>query len=147
MVKFAPLMIALILWGLFSFALIQMGIQLADSNNANQSIADDPAIASFNESVKNILEELETDVNSSETAISEPSLISSIRENIIIDAIGGVWKVLKNVPTSLYNIATGLWKSEIFQGPLIIVIGTIGAILTLVVIIAVWRMLFTGEGD
>lgn len=145
MVNFRPIMVALILFGLFSIALINGALLLPQANLSNQSIADHPSVRDYADELNKSLDKYKTDVKSSEEAISEAPT-SIISDNIILDAIGGIWRTLKTVPTTIFNITTDFIGPVLFSGPFLVVIGVISAILTLSIIIAVWKLVFTGEG-
>jgi hypothetical protein len=145
MAKFLPLMIALLGFGLFALSIITGGIFLAQENNANQSIADNPAISTYAGSLNDSLQSAYDSSSGAEDAISN-SPVTTSSSLFIIDAMAGVWKVIKAVPVGVVNLTYGL-VTTLWDYPAIkIGLSLVGAILTLTIIIAVWRLLSMGDG-
>lgn len=144
MANFRPILVSLLLAGLFMISIITGGITLAYANNANQSIGDDPAIIAYATSLNETLGESITNANSGEEAISSSpiTLTSSIP---FYDAITGIWKTLKTVPITIWNLTVGLLITRVLGNNFYIVLGVIGAILTITIIFAVWKFVSQGE--
>ena len=87
MATFRPVMIALLLFGLFSIAIINAGLLLPQANLSNQSIADHPSITNYADQLNKSLDKYKADVNASEEAISRSPVF--IQENIILGESGG----------------------------------------------------------
>lgn len=145
MATLRPIIISLMIFGLFSLALLNGGILLALANNSNQTIANSPSVQRYADLLNATLEQYQSVANASEEAIAT-SPISRIFDNIIFDAIGGIWRSIKTLPTTVFNITTDFIGPVLFSGPFLVVIGVITALLTITIVIAVWKMVFTGEG-
>lgn len=142
-----PLLVGILLAGLFAFALISGGIMLAINNGANQSIGDDPALAAYKASLEVTLAEAETNANASINALGD-SAVTEVQGSVIFEAISGVWKTLKIVPVTIYNLTFGLGKTKIFGETFNVVFGIIAAILIIGIIFGVIKMLTSGDdGD
>lgn len=141
-----PLIVGLLLSGLFAFALITSGIMIANSNHASHSIGDDPAIASYKNSLEGTLNQAQENANSSIEAIGESS-ISVIPGAYIFDAIAGVWKTLKVVPVTIYNLTIGLLKNKIFGNNFNVVFGIFSAILIILIIFGVIKLISSGQDE
>jgi len=145
LVNFRPLIIGLLLTGLFAVAFINGALLLASTNNAEQSIGDDPTLASYNASIRSALSDATGDAETSEEALSN-SQITATGDTVFFDAIGGIWKTLKATPVTIYNLTAGLIINQILGSTLgLIVFGVIGTILTITIIFGVWKMVKTGE--
>lgn len=146
MVKFVPLMTAFIVTGLFAFSLITGGMMFQLENDAPIYIGDDPALASLNNSLASTIRDTHTDVTQSSQAFSNSS-ISSQGGTPYMDAIGGVWKVIKTGPVTLYNLISVFVFGKIFGQELgYIVTDVFALLLALVTISAVVMWVVRGEG-
>jgi hypothetical protein len=141
-----PLLIGLLLSGLFAFALITAGITLSLTNHASHSIGDDPAISAYRISLNNTLNEAQADANSSLEAIGESS-VSILSLGSIVDAVAGIWKTLKVVPVTIYNLTIGLLKGKVFGSSFNVVFGIMGAILIILIIFGVIKLIFSGQDE
>lgn len=145
MPKFLSIVFGFLLFGLFAVAIISGGIMLASNNQATQSIADDPAIRDFANELNETLEDTYQTAVGVEGAV-EQSPVTTTTSNPYIDAIGGVWKTLKTVPITIYNLTFGLLAQKIFGNSAYgIVFGVIGAILIIAIVYGVYKLLVTGE--
>jgi len=142
-----PLLVGILLAGLFAFALIQGGSLLAKHNNANQSITDSPALSSFKINIEDSLGEAEDNANGSLNALGDSPLSEVSGGLVIFTAISGVWKTLKAVPVTIYNLTFGLAKSSIFGEDFNVVFGIIGAIIIMLIIFGVIKMLTSGQDE
>lgn len=150
MAKLAPILISFLLAGLFAIALITGGIRLAQVNNSPNSIANDPSITSYASSVNNSLGNSLSNANNAETALGQsPSTLTTTGGSTALglDTVQGIWKGLKGVPTTIYDLTIGLLVTKIFSGPSFwIVFAVIGSIVTLIIIVAVVKFFTQGEG-
>lgn len=144
--EFRPLIIGLLLVGLFAIAVINGALLLSINNNSPNSIGNDPAIASYKESLEQSLEQAKTSADASEDAIGT-SPITLTTGTLVFDAIGGVWKSMKEVPIMVYNLTFGLAAQKLFgDASFGIVLAIISAIVTITIIFGVWKWVTTGEG-
>lgn len=141
-----PLLVGILLTGLFAFALISGGIMLAENNAAPQSIGDDPALSSYKTSLEDTLEQAHTDANASIESLGK-SPISVISGFAIFDAVYSVWKTLKVVPVTIFNLTIGLAQEELLGPSFYIVIGIISTILLILIIFGVIKMIISGQDE
>lgn len=145
MVNFRPLLVGFLLAGLFAIALLNFGILLAENNGVDHSIGDDPAISSYKDNLEDTLDTAYSNATGAEESLGK-SPVSFISQNIIFDAIGGIWKTLKEVPITVYNLTFGLLSQKLFgDSSYGIVLAIISTIITITVIFGVWKMVFTGD--
>lgn len=144
--KFRPIIVALLLAGLFAAAIINAGLLVAINNGSSQSIGDDPAIASYKQALESSLMNASRDANTSETNLGT-SPVSLTIGGSVFDALGGMWKTMKEVPVTVYNLTFGLLATKLFGDPSYgIVLGVIAAIITITIIIGVVRLVASGDG-
>ena len=149
MAGFRPVIVSLLLFGLFAIAFITFGIRLAQINDAPQSIADEPSIQNYANQLEGSLQQGYDDSYSAEVAISN-STISQANTgglSLILDSVGGIWKTLKSVPVTIYNLTIGLIISNITGGEFGILWAVLGTILIITIIIAVIKLISQGEGE
>lgn len=145
MAEIRPLLIWLLLLGLFAMAIVTGGIMLAEQNGVNQSIADDPAITEYYSSLNETLADTYTDASNSDAAFSNSSISTSIGIPFI-DSIWGIWKTLKEVPVTIYNLTIGLLISKVLGDVAgAIVLSVLSAILIITVIFAIVKLVSQGE--
>lgn len=145
MADFRPLIVALILTGLVAIGVINFGIMLANTNQASQSIADNSQLASYANDLNDSLTDAYSDAEEANTAISNSSLTLTSGFPIV-EAIGGIWKTMKAVPKTIWDLTIALLNSSILGSPaLSIFIGGLGAILIITIVLAVWKLISTGE--
>lgn len=146
MANLRPIIVGFLVFGLFAIALITGGIQLAQQEGASQSIADSPSISSYAIELNSSLGNMSTIANSTETSFSN-SPINYLSGFPVFEAITSIWRTLKVVPLTIYNLTIGvLFESSLGGEAFAIVLGVLGAILTITIIFAVWKMVSTGEG-
>ena len=146
MTEFRPLIVSLLIVGLFAFALMSAGILIGSQNNAQQNIGDDPAISSYKTSLENNLRRASESANTSERGL-ESSQVTLSTGGVILDTIGKIWKTMKTIPITVYNLTAGILFTRLFgneAGGL--VFGVIATILILTIIFGVWKWISTGEG-
>ena len=145
MANFRPMIVYFLLLGVFMVALINGGILLATQHSANQSIGDDSMLTDYRDSLNNTLAESYNDAQEIEGAMnkSEVTLTTGIP---VINAITGVWKTIKVVPMTIYNLASGLVFSRILGSyTFAIILSVISAIVIITILFAVWKFVSTGD--
>jgi hypothetical protein len=146
MVKFLPIIFGFLILGLFAIALISGGIRLAAVNNAPQSIGDDAALQSYAGSLNSSLGQAYTAANDAEKAINQ-SAITLTTGFPALDAVFGIWKTIKTVPITIYNLTIGLLFGRLLgSDSYAIVLGVLSSILIIGIIYAVYKVITTGEG-
>lgn len=143
---FKPILVSLILAGLFAFSLLYGGYLLAVNNDASQSILDNPAMNSFKENLEDNLTGFYDTVNASETSFAKSPI--SLSQIVFVDALGGIWKTLKIIPLAIWNLIAGLVIGNLLtQTQFIIVGGVVGSLLIITIIFGVWKLINTGESE
>lgn len=142
-----PLLVGILLVGLFAFALLQGGALLSTHNNANQSITDNPALSSFQTNIEDSLGEAQTNANGSLNDLGISPLSEVSGGLVIFTAISGVWKTLKAVPVTIYNLTFGLAKSSVFGEGFNVVFGILGAIIIMLIIFGVIKLIQQGQDE
>jgi hypothetical protein len=106
-VNFRPLLISLLLFGLLAAAVINAGIMIANSNDADESIANNTAINDYSTDLTDSLEGAGGEGTTAYDSFSN-STISLTGGIVFLDAIGGLWKTLLNVPRTVFNLTQDL---------------------------------------
>lgn len=141
-----PLFIGLLLTGLFAFAMITGGIMVADQNSGVVSIGDDPALSNYKTQIQSSLNDASTDANSSLEALGN-SPLSAIPGAFIFEAIAGVWKTLKIVPSTIYNLTFGVLKDKVFGDSFGVAFGIMAAIIIILIILGVIKLVVSGQDE
>jgi hypothetical protein len=142
---FGPPLVAFILVGLFSIALISAGVLIAANNSPNQTIANNPALTQYATSITPQISNAYVNGNSSKNSLGTTTISTGVG-GIILDAISGIWKGLEFGPIAIYNLVIGLIIGTIFTGAEYVVVFTaLGAIIILGGILAVWKLVWTGQ--
>lgn len=145
--RLSPIIVSLLLFGLFAIAIINGALLLSVFNSPNQTIANDPALIEYSNALNSTLASSYADANASETAIGTSPVTLSSNSGIIFDAIAGVWKTMKKAPVAIYNLTLGLIFAKIFaDSQFAIVFAILGAILLIVIVFAVVELTSTGQG-
>lgn len=146
MAELRPILVNILLFALVAMSLLTGGIMLASTNNAPQSIADEPAIQNYVSSLNATLEDSSADARSAQEAI-ETSPVTLTSGLPVFDAIFGIWRTIKEVPVTVYNLTIGLLVAKIFSSAAYaIVTAVIATILIVTIVLAVWKMVSTGDG-
>lgn len=137
---------AIILVGLFAIALITGGETLLQLNNPNKTLGADPALNSYINQLNQTLATSLDNSNAAETAIGEsPPTVTTT--GIIIEAVSNVWKTLKAVPITVYNLTLGLLFSKLLGSPrFALVTVVITAVFVMALIFYVVKWVFSGDG-
>lgn len=145
MVGFKHFVIGMLLVGLFAYALINAGILLGYYNDGN-SIADSLVLSSFKANISTQLENSYSTANSTEASFGDSPI--SLTQIIFVDALGGLWKTLKTIPTTIFNLLTGIVGSTILpSSEFFILYSVIGAIIIITIIFGVWKLISTGDAE
>lgn len=146
MARFVPLIIALCMLGVFSFALITGGVMFQVQNNVSVTLTNDSATNAFYQSINTSLSDYSNDANAANTAFSNSS-ITTTGVTPFINAIGGIWKILKASPVIIYNVVIGLIFGKLLgSAAALVVTSVLAGILILILISAVIYFVSRGEG-
>lgn len=135
--------IYLLLFGLFVIALINVGVYLAAQNGANQSILDDDSLASYKSSLQENLTQSYSDISSSNTVL-ENSSITTTTSIPFFSSTQGIWKTVKTIPITVYNLTIGLAMKKIFGDSAGLVTAVISAIMIIIILFGVVAWIATG---
>jgi hypothetical protein len=141
--KFSSLVIPFIVFGLFMIAFLTGSQILALNNEPSQGIANAPGFEGLNDSFGSELEEYYTDINVSEEAAASSSITTG-SDGITLDSFGSSWKTFKEAPVAIGNVLSGFLLQQGIAAPIILT--TIAAILSFLILLAVWKLLRQGEG-
>lgn len=143
---FNSILISMLFAFLFFVALITGGIMMAEQNGASQSIANDTGLNDFRNDLVDSLNGYSSDVSDAGASF-ENSTISLTSGIPFIDAIYGVWKILIATPKLAYNFfASYVFDTILGDTASKIIVGILGAILTITIIIAIIKLVSQGEG-
>lgn len=145
MAKFVPLLIALLMLGIFSFAFLAGGINLQVQNDAPILLNNDSATRYFYQSINDTLYDSSDNFADANQAFSNSSITTT---GVVpyLDAIGGVWKIMKTAPLVIYNLVIGLTFAKLFGDQAALVITSVlGGIMIIIIISAVVFMISRGE--
>jgi hypothetical protein len=142
----SKVIIGFLLVGIFIFAMINGGLLIASNNGVSHSIGDDPALSTYKTELETTLGNAQSDANGSLEALGK-SPITLVTGTFFFDAIGGVWKTLKVVPVTVYNLTFGILRVKIFGGGFDIVLGVLSAIIIIVILFGVWKLIISGQSN
>lgn len=148
MTELKHILVGFLLAGLFAFAIINAGILIGINNNATQNIGDDPSLSEYKTQLQDNLTSSYNIANASETSFGSSPI--SLTQIVFVDALGGIWKTLKVIPITIWNLTVGMFikyiAPETSNFQFYVVIGVLSAILIISVIFGVWKMISTGDG-
>lgn len=146
MARFVPLMIALIMLGMFSIALITGGTMFQLQNGAPEPLINDSSVSAFYQSINSSLYSSAAGAQTANEAFSNSS-IQTTGVTPYISALGGIWKILKASPVVMYNLVVDIVFGKIFgDSATIVIVSALSAILVLILISAIVYLLSRGEG-
>ena len=141
--KFVSFIIGILLVGLFSFAAINFGLQMAVENNASVSLADDPFINQTYGDLSVGLNDSQRDISGTQQSFENNTQISSGGEDLNILSIPSILISITSAIRVIYNSTIGLIGNVL--GIPNIVLNIILAILVFIGILAAWRVIKVGE--
>lgn len=142
MVGFRESIISMILVAVFAFTIIGFGAQFAIDNETNKSILNDPII---NKSYGDIQTQLDSSSDSVETQkdswYNDVPVIGAI--NLIWKSLTGILRVFFSTFTNLYNVIVTLISTTL--GIPAIVLNAINVIITISILLLLWRLVRSGS--
>lgn len=143
--EFRPIIIGMLLAGLFTIAMLSASISFSALNNVPQSLGSDPILSNLNANITDYYETI-PDTTNQTSGVLESSTITTTFV-IILDSIGGIWKTMKVMPITTYNLLSNVIFPTLLgsQGTAII-IGIVGSLFLITIIFAVWKWLNSAEG-
>lgn len=140
--EFKGLIITALLVGLFIFAVISFGIQLAENNNANMSILNNPSINKSFASITSELEEAEDTAESGRVGLwSGIPILEEV--GIVLDSIVSVGQVFSGMVIGVFGITFELITTTLGIPP--IVLGVITAIILISIVLLAWSVFKAGK--
>lgn len=146
---FFPIIVALLIGGLFAVALFNFSDSFARKNGATQNVYEDPEVEQAINSIGGNVSDYLESANNADTVLSNSSIVQGgeTGQTGYFQSLGGIWKNLKNKPTGIYTLISDIAQKKIFGGYTVaFVFNTIAGIICLALLIGVIRWLFTGEG-
>jgi len=141
---FNPIIIGLILAGLFAIAIINGGIMISEQNDFSGSIGDDARLSSYKESITNNLTAISTTTDSVDGVLSNSS-ITTTTSIPFFDSINGIWKAVRIIPVAIWDSSFVLLSERLFGEDKAIVLTILGVIIALTIIFAVVKWISTGD--
>jgi hypothetical protein len=145
MAKLFPIVSGLMLAGIFVFAIISFGLNVAINNNPEQTIGNDDTLNDYYSNLQtNLSTSLDT-ANAQETALGQDPTTDT-GDNLLFPSIKGSWKSVVETPKAVFSITFGLLMSKLFPSDEFgIIFIVIAGLITVAISFAVWRMVFTGD--
>jgi hypothetical protein len=143
-VKLISVVIALIVFGLFTFSFLSFGIYSATYNNPSQSIINDPEIGQYLTDINESLISVAGQSNTVEGAVGNSSITVGSQVNLL-DSTRSIWKIILIVPKTVYALTAGLIIEKIGGNGISVILGVLGAILIFVFVFGVIRLIARGE--
>lgn len=146
MVKFVPIMTAIILASIFTIALITGGAMLQIQNNAKTKITEDSSIGNLSSDITQTLDETSSNAQTADTAFTNSS-VTTTGVTPYVNAIGGLWQILKRGPVLTYNIISAfIFQKLLGNSAAFLLTSALAAIFILIVISAIVYWISRGEG-
>jgi hypothetical protein len=147
MAKFMPIIIALLITGMFAIALLSGIMSFQKENDAVIKITDDPEIGELYSNISSSLSTTSDNANVADNSFKN-STTETTGVTPYITAIGGIWKLIKVGPTLIWKVLVTFIFDKLLGGdPAAFIIATsLAAILVLMIISAVVYMISRGEG-
>lgn len=142
MVGFRENIINLILVAIFAFALIGFGAQFAIDNKTDISILDDPVINQSYVDIQSALENTESNAETQrESWYEDVPIIKDI--NLVWKSLTGILRVFFTSFTTTYNVIINF--VSIGTGIPEIVLNAITAVITMSMLLLLWRLVRSGS--
>ncbi len=139
--------ISFIAIGIFVFAMISFGIDIAADNDANRSISDNPAIGNFERNLSSKIDVYQEQVNASQKAFTEEEPTTDLNP---LKAPKGIITTLITVPFALFNLVWSFILTNIFGGSggaFSFLFTIIGSVIVAVMILYIWKWIRSGDAD
>ncbi len=142
MVGFRESIISIVLVGLFIFAFISFGGQIALDNNANNTVLSNPAVNQSFIDIQSQLQEVQIDTEDQKKAwFEDVPIVGDI--NLIWKSLTGIIRVFFDVIVNMYNLIISLISETI--GISSVVLNTIAALLSISMLLLLWRLVRSGS--
>ncbi len=139
--------LSLLMVGVFVFAMLNFGVNLATDNNANQSISDNPSVGNFIGNLSTNLDSYDEQVNASQESFSR-SKPTVGGESLQIESVASIWSTLLTIPFTLFNLTLGFILTNIFGGSgggFAFVFTIILAAVSAVILLYAWKWIRSGD--
>lgn len=136
-----------VLAAIFMFALIMWGVGLANDNNAPQTIANNPSIGNFTQTINSSFNQYPADVSNATQSFSN-DIPTAGALGLIFFSVGGLWKTLLTVPYALFTFILSFIYTNVFGGSQFwVIFGVIGALVSAVIILSAWAWIRLGNSN
>lgn len=144
--EFKGLLITTLLIGLFLFAIISFGVNLSLDNNQNATILQNKAINKTFGQLGTNLSNSRSTAEGQKTA-TETEVPTAGSDSLLLLSIKSAIKVFSSTMTNIYNLTFGLIFETLglSAGTGAVILGTMFAILAIVIVFLGWRVLKAGE--
>ena len=135
------LIVAMILVGVFFFALVNFAIQFADDTGANTTLTDKEIINSSFADIETRLGIAEDETRSAKALLANET-VGKEQEN----PISAIWTILNIIPNTvigMYNIIADVAKVQFGISP--VILGAFVSIMGVVIATLIWRAWKAGE--
>lgn len=141
------LAISFTLVGIFVFAMLFFGIQLASDNASNQSIADDASVGVFRTTLNSTFITYSDQINASESSFSNTEPTVGVL-GLQLVSVSSIWKSIVTLPILIYRLTLGLIVEKIFGDINFFPVFTImTALVVLVAVLYAWKWIRGGDPD
>jgi len=137
------LIISALLIGLFMYAMISFGAQLAIDNEANQSILDHDSINDSFRGLDTQLGNAQDQAQSQRVGFEGENIEDERSDSLLFLSIVSAARVFTSMLINIYNLTFGLASETLGINP--VIIGVFSAILLIVLLLMAWRLIKTGE--
>lgn len=147
MAGFKSALIAMLLVGLFAFALFNFNVQLIEQNGGNTTLLDNPTINTSYSELNKSLSQTKNDFQSQSSILANTPVLGTF--TILLTSLQGAWTVFIKVPQALFTTLFSLINIELFGGsPLFnVALLTISAIFIFVITVYAIKFLRIGDPD
>lgn len=144
---FKSTIIALLLVGIFAFAMISFNVELVTQNGGNISLLNNPTINTTYQELKGNLSTTRDDFQTQSDIIAgtEPEGTFTILQS----SLSGAWTVFIKAPQAIFTSVFSLVNIELFGGSenFGVVLGVISTIIVFVIILYVIKLVRIGDPD
>lgn len=140
--SFKEYAVGFVLIGVFTLALLVFGIQIANENDAQQNINQDPRIATLYYSINSSLGLAYNYANDSKASFEQDNGFLSFG-SLVFNSIVGVGITITKIPILIYD-AVMLFLSDVLGIPPIIINSGL-AIILITIVLLLWRVYRIGS--
>lgn len=144
--KILPIISSIVIAGLIIFLFLTFAVKTSVTQGNGRAL-DDPVLLSLKNDINETLGDFYDTANTSEKSLSNSETTLS-GGYIIFNSITSIWKTMTITPKAVYNIVQDSLISKLGVSPeILIVFGVLSGLLILLIIVAAWRFVSTGDGS